>query len=182
MARGYETIIPDDTPWLKQVNESGAAFKAFELYRDAEPKISAQQAADILGRNVNTVKKWCAVNLWKSRREAWISYQSKLVVDELLQGIPKMRKTHADIASTMLIKAMKALKAMPVETMLPRDVSTMVDIATKLERISRGEATEKTENRTTISGDVSIRGIDLSKLTEEELKNLDELADKISPE
>jgi hypothetical protein len=91
-----------------------------------------------------------------------------------------MRKNHADIAASMLVKALKALKRIPVEEMTAQDISKMVDVATKLERISRGEPTEKTENKTELAGGINITALHLSDLSDDELSQLDLLASKIA--
>ena len=69
-----------------------------------------------------------------------------------------------------------------MDEMTPRDVATMVDVAAKLERISRGEVTERTEGKQTIAGEVSFSSIDLSKVSDEELAALDEITGKIFAE
>ena len=58
-----------------------------------------------------------------------------------------MRKRHADIASAMLIKAAKALARIPEDEIKAADVSRMVETASKLERISRGDVGEVVEER-----------------------------------
>ena len=62
----------------------------------------------------------------------------------------------------------------------------MVDIASKLERLSRGEATERTEGKRTIAGTVQANlkmpEIDFSGLTDSELEQLDEFIYKLAAE
>ncbi len=101
---------------------------------------------------------------------------------ELEKGITGMRKNHVAIATAMLGKAAQALKDLPTADMSPKDIATMVDVAAKLERLSRGEVTERTEGTQTIAGEVGLHQIDLSKVTDEELAQLDEITGKILAE
>jgi hypothetical protein len=83
-----------------------------------------------------------------------------------------MRKDHADLASKMLVKAAKALVALPAEEMTMSDIIRTVDVATKLERLSRGEPTELTEWTTEHRGRVEIVSDPYDGLTTEELRRL----------
>ena len=64
----------------------------------------------------------------------------------------------------------------------------MVDVAAKLERLSRGEVTERTEGKQTIAGKVQtesvrkLEAVDLDKLTDEELEQLYETVAKLAAE
>ena len=51
------------------------------------------------------------------------------------------------IAESMLLKAAKALQKMSEEDMKPVDITRMVDVATQLERLSRGDTTDSIEIR-----------------------------------
>lgn len=102
--------------------------------------------------------------------------------EELAKGITEMRKNHVDIAKAMSGKALQALQKIPTDEMTPRDIITMVDVAAKLERISRGEATERTEGKQTIAGEVSLSSIDFRRVSDEELATLDAIAGKIFTE
>jgi hypothetical protein len=82
----------------------------------------------------------------------WDDEQDRIAREALSRGVVAMRKRHADIAMAMEAKALRALQKIPPEDMSPRDISTMVDVASKIERLSRGEVTEKTENKTEIDG------------------------------
>ena len=111
--------------------------------------------------------------------DAWDDEQDREIQRELVKGIAQMRKNHVGTAKAMLEKALLALRRIPVDEMTPTDVARLVDVAAKLERISRGEVTERTEGTQTIAGEVSLHQIDLSKVTDEELAALDEIAGKI---
>jgi len=138
--------------------------------------------------SINTIKKWNQRWNWKIRADAWDDEQDRLVREDLTKGIVQMRKRHSDIAQSMLVKALKGLSKIPDDELTMSDITKIVDIASKLERISRGEPTEKTEGKHTIAGDVrtesvvELQNIDLSGLTNRDLEKLDELINKLAPE
>jgi hypothetical protein len=139
--------------WEKQEGETAQDFRMFETYRDADPKISTAEVARRYKKSTETAGKVCHAKKWVERRDAFADHIGKLTVDELERGIPKMRKLHVDIARTMYLKALEALKSTPANKLTPQNISQMIDIGAKLERISRGEATEKIENDTHIEGE-----------------------------
>ena len=182
--------IPPE-PWERQDGEGPQAFRAFCAYRDSGAngaKRSLTKTAQNLTKNDGspysdgTMKAWSRKFNWQERVAAWDEEMDRQVREELTKGITNMRKNHADIARAMLTKALKAMQKIPDDELTPADVTRMVDIASKLERMSRGEATERIEGKQTIAGEVSLSQIDLSKITEEELAKLDEIAGKISTE
>jgi hypothetical protein len=53
------------------------------------------------------------------------------------------------MAKAMLLKAGKALERIPIDEIKASDISKLIESATKLERISRGDVGEVVEERTT---------------------------------
>ncbi len=178
-------------PWDRQPGEGPQAFRAFAAYRDSGAngaKRSLQKTAESLTKSngepysVGTLKDWSRKWSWQARVDAWDDEQDREIQRELVKGIAQMRKNHVGTAKAMLEKALLALRRIPVDEMTPTDVARLVDVAAKLERISRGEVTERTEGTQTIAGEVSLHQIDLSKVTDEELAALDEITGKIFTE
>jgi hypothetical protein len=174
---------PTDTlrePWERQENESVQAFEAFQLYRDMGTERSLIKVEQKLDKSHNLIGRWSKNHKWVARVEAWTDEQDRITRENLSKGVTAMRKNHTDIATAMLVKALKALQKLPVEEMTPADVAKLVDVASKLERISRGEATEKTESKTELAGGLTVNEVDLSSLSDDELAALDEITGKIS--
>jgi len=165
-------------PWERQPGEGSEAFKAFSFYRDAQPKISMATVAEKYTKSYSLVRRWGARFNWKERREAWEDEQDRLTRLELVKGIAAMHKKHVDIAATMMLKAADALQQLPTSAMTPRDIATLVDTAAKLERLSRGEATERSENSQGFSGQVNLSVNPYEGLTTEELRRLAQLVDE----
>jgi hypothetical protein len=167
--------------WERQDTESAQAFEAFKTYRDMGADRSLVKVAQKLGKSVPLMERWSKDKEWVVRVTDWERDQDRQIRDILTKGKAAMLKNHTDIATAMLVKSVKALQKLPIEDMTPRDISTMVDIAAKLERISRGEVTDKTESKIEFAGELKVMNtnLDLILLSEDELNALDELVRKI---
>ena len=100
-----------------------------------------------------------------------------------------MRKKHARLACQMNTKAAKRLLTMPKEEITAADLVRLVDVGVKIERLSRGESTENRqisgEAKVIHQGEVTVKNpmsLDLSRLSDEELSNLEQLLEKLHPE
>lgn len=134
-------------PWERQEGETSKAYEGFCAYRDLGPSRSIAKAGQKLGKNKVTLERWSTENEWVKRVAAWDAEQDRIARQAQVDEIKKMRKRHADLASAMLIKAAKALQRIPEDEIKAVDVSRMVETASKLERISRGDVGEVVEER-----------------------------------
>ena len=134
-------------PWERQQDETSKAYAAFCIYRDLGPERSLQKAADNLGKSRGLLEGWSSRFEWGKRTAAWDAEQDRQARQAQIEEIKKMRKRHADLASAMLVKAARALQRMPEDEIKPQDISRFVDVASKLERISRGDVSEVIEER-----------------------------------
>lgn len=138
-------------PWERQPDENPKPFEAFCAYRDMGMERSIRAVAAKLGKSETLIARWSTNNHWVERVAAWDDEQERIEREiaqkEQAREIRKMRKKHADLASAMLIKATKALKAIPDDEIKAGDLTRMVDVAAKLERISRGDVGEVVEER-----------------------------------
>ena len=137
----------ENKPWERQEGETARAYEAFSEYRDMGADRSLAKVGQKLGKSKAQMEKWSKKYSWVVRVEAWDIEQDRLIREELMKNIGAMRKRHADIAVAMLTKAAKALLKIPVEEVKASDISRMVDVASKLERISRGDVGEVVEER-----------------------------------
>lgn len=139
-------------PWERQENETPKRYQAFCTYRDmgAEER-SIRKAAVLLGKSDTLIGRWSSEGKWVERVAAWDDEQERkereIAQKEQAKAIREMRKKHADLASAMLIKAAKALSKIPDDEIKAGDMTRMVDVASKLERISRGDVGEVVEER-----------------------------------
>lgn len=141
-----KTTIPPE-PWERQKGETARAFEAFAVYRDMGPSRSINKTAQALDKNRTTIGEWSAKYEWVKRVAAWDAEQDRIARQKNTEEIKKMRKRHTDLASAMLVKAARALQRIPDDEIKAADVSRMVETASKLERISRGDAGEVVEER-----------------------------------
>lgn len=134
-------------PWELQEGESTKAFEAFCVYRDLGINRSIAKAGESLGKSQALLEGWSSKHSWVDRAAAWDAEQDRILRQEQLKEIKKMRKRHADLAHDMLLKAAQALKFIPEDEVKAADISRMVEVASKLERISRGDSGEVVEER-----------------------------------
>ena len=137
--------------WDRLPTESTKAYEAFSIYRDMGRERSLSKVAERLQKSDTLMGRWSRNFDWVERAACWDDEQDRIEREiaqrEQAQAIKNMRKRHAEIANAMLIKAAKALKRLPEDEIKPQDVSRMVDVASKLERISRGDVGEVVEER-----------------------------------
>ena len=139
--------MADTQPWERQDGETAKAYEAFSEYRDMKADRSLAKVGQKLGKSKAQMEKWSKKYSWVARAEAWDLEEDRLVRAALTKEIGAMRKRHADTAKAMLIKAAQALGRIPVDEIKAQDISRMVDVAAKLERISRGDVGEVVEER-----------------------------------
>lgn len=136
-------------PWERQDNETPKQFEAFVVYRDMGEERSLSKVADKLQKSTTLMGRWSGLNSWVERVAAWDDEQERILRHEQIKEIKKMRKRHADTATAMIAAAAKGLKNIMEhpEEMKPGDVARLVEVASKLERISRGDVGDVVEQR-----------------------------------
>ena len=134
-------------PWERQQGETTRAYEAFCIYRDMGASRALRKVVQQLNKNLTTIAEWSTKYEWVKRVAEWDAEQDRIARQAQVDEIKRMRKRHADLASAMLIKAAKALQRIPEDEIKAVDVSRMVETASKLERISRGDVGEVVEER-----------------------------------
>lgn len=134
-------------PWERQEGETPKAFEAFSIYRDMGIDRSLRKVVQQLNKNLTTIAEWSSKYEWVDRVAAWDAEQDRIARLEQIKDIKKMRKRHASIAGQMLLKAAEALQIIPADEVKASDVSRLVDVASKLERLSRGDVGDVIEER-----------------------------------
>ena len=182
-------------PWERIPGETPREYQKFCAYRDmntADRPIrtrSLPKLAKEIGFSLDHLKKLSAKNNWVERAAAYDSYLEELAREQNEAEIIKMRKNHALLASQMITKAAKRLLTMPEEEITAADLVRLVDVGVKIERLSRGESTENRqisgEAKVIHQGEVAVKNqmnLDLSRLTDEELSELEQLLEKLHSE
>lgn len=140
-----DIVVPE--PWEQQEGESSKAYQAFCEYRDMGANRSIRKLAQKINKSVTWLGEWSKTYDWVKRCQAWDSEQDRIARQAQLDEIVKMRKRHAKIAETALEKVLEALASMDPEEMSNADITRMMDTASKLERISRGDVGDVIEER-----------------------------------
>lgn len=170
----------NDKPWERGEGESEKAFEAFVIYRDLGQDRTISAVVKRLEKSRSLIDRWKDRYNWSERALLYDNEIEKRALAKAVRERKSMSERHIKIAMQMQRKALEALQLLPVEDMSSKDITNMMDIAAKLERLSRGEATEKTESVTEIAGELKVNRIDLSMLSDKELELLNELTDKVT--
>lgn len=133
--------------WERQPGETAKAFKAFCVYRDLGPDRSIAKAGAALGQLPGGLEDWCSKNEWVKRSMAWDDEKDRQARQEQLDEIKKMRVRHARIAQKALEKVSAALDNINPKAMSNADVARLMDVSSKLERLSRGDVGDVIEER-----------------------------------
>lgn len=170
-------------PWDRQDGESSASFQAFIVYRDMGPKRSLRAAATKGGISSTQMITHSRRNEWVKRVAAWDRRKDQARTRAELSELEKMHQRHIrasmklqDLTLLEMKLAIKAvqgkLDACDLEgAEAPDKIATTLDKATKIERLARGESTERIEGT-----------LDLSRLSVEDLRELKRLRDKMRTE
>lgn len=138
-------------PWERRESESTKAYEAFCIYRDMGPDRSLAKVAEKLSKSEQLMKRWSYTYGWVERAAKWDDEKDRIEREaaqkEQAKAIRDMRTRHAKLAEAMLMKAARGLARIPDDEIKPGDISRMVDVASKLERISRGDVGEVVEER-----------------------------------
>lgn len=143
---------------------------------DLTVRRSLREIAKGAGCRRQTLEAISAKNRWVERAEAYDADVERKIREKNEAEILKMRERHAMLATQMLKKATIRLLALRDGELDPADLIRMIDTGVKIERLSRGEATENQQ----ISGKINATQkteVDLSRLTDEELRKLAALSD-----
>ena len=132
--------------WERQPGESAKAFHAFTFYRDLGHERSVSKVAQIYrpGRNLRSLmSRWSTKYSWVKRAEAYGDHLDELRRKRNEKEIQVMEKRHITLSMSLQQKAAEKLKDLKGKDMkVPEAIKALVEGA-KLERLTRGEPTEK---------------------------------------
>lgn len=161
--------------WERQQDEPDEAFRAFVYYRDMPlPRKVDAYGAFPVAQMFRWHKQWA----WTIRARAYDNHLSSFAVECKKAEIAKSSKTiaeeHIAILADMRVflqlevgKLLEQASALGGGAMVkPSELGRLLDITVKLDRLVRGESTEKVET------------VDLSHMTDDELEAFNELSRK----
>lgn len=142
-----DIYILEPEPWERQLNESPQAFEAFACYRDMGASRSLAKVSRVLCKCKALMERWSKENDWVKRAAAWDAEKDRVARQTQLSDIKAMRERHAAIAKKMMDTADSALNNINPNEVSTNEIARLVEIASKLERISRGDVGEVIEER-----------------------------------
>lgn len=163
MAVGWEEAEPQ--PWEKLDEESSRSYQCFTIYRDLGKDRSLRKAADVFYQDgerpatnsqVNQAERWSYTFGWVSRAEAYDHHLTEKFREEQEEQRRKMLERHATVATMFQRKIIERLQGLSVEELSPGVLARWLEVAVKVERLSRGEATERAEVSGPDGGPISI--------------------------
>lgn len=146
------------SPWEQQAGESAKAYAAFCLYRDLGSRRSLDEASRSYhrsGRDIQhasagrsprasgTIRRWAQRYNWLARARAWDQEAERIKQAEQHAAIQEMAERHAKEALMMQNKAVERLRQLRPEELGARETLAYLVEAAKLERLARGEPTER---------------------------------------
>lgn len=147
------TLDLDRPTFDQQPQETDRAYQVFLAYRNlpAATRTLRLAAAEFYGEategNVRYVKELSRLNRWPERVHDFDVQEANRIVEELRAGIVNMRTRHAQIASVALSKVVEKLATINVDAMSVRDMTYLLDIAVKVERLSRGDSCDSVQGQ-----------------------------------
>ena len=138
----------DKQPWERMKGENTKAYAYFETYLFMGPtERSLGKVGEKFGKSSVAIENHSRKYNWVERAEAWDNEQSRIARETHQKEIIEMRNRHAELARKMIEKAEAAVENIDPEKLNPGSLSKIVDVAAKLERISRGDVGEVIEER-----------------------------------
>jgi len=134
-------------PWERQPGETSKAYAAFCIYRDLGLERTLNNVRKKFAENgkrisVKFLGRWSSKYNWVARCEAYDDYLERKKREEKEAAILKMAERHAKLAMAFQQKIAQRLQEVDPLELSPSDMVKWLDVATKLERLSRGEPTE----------------------------------------
>lgn len=165
-------------PWEQLPGESAKAYLGFCTYRDLGPDRCLDQASrayhqpqgeqgDQAGhkpRASGTIRRWAQRWNWSARALAWDRELERVKRQEQLAAVQEMGERHAREAMMLQTKAVERLRQLRPEELKPHDTLAYLVEAAKLERLARGEPTERVAEEHTFT--------DVKALTDDELARI----------
>ena len=167
-------------PWEQMSGESAKAYRAFDLYCNLGPRRSLDQASRAYHqrshaaandttsgrkpRASGTIRRWAERWNWGSRAMAWDQEVARVRHSERLAQFKEMDERHVKEMIFLQQRAVERGRLLTPEELTPGDVRRYLIEAIKMERLVRGEPTERVAEEHTL--------VDVKELTDEQLAGI----------
>jgi hypothetical protein len=143
--RRAPAALGGETPWVQQPGESGAAFRAFSVYRDMGPcrtvveayrqtkgKPSARQAA-------GTWNAWAARWRWAERARTYDAHLDRVALAARAEAVARLQEKHKFQLRHLFNQAIRAGQQLDPDRMTPEQVLRFTEKVIILERLVHGQ-------------------------------------------
>lgn len=166
--------------WERQPGETDKAFQAFVLYRDAGPMRSVTNIGLALDKSRTLIGRWSSDWGWVERASAWDDEADRLARErdllerqhsrtEMLDGHAKLGKAMTQIAAQGFLEydASNPMGKQRIKAMGPAELARLAQTGAQMERLARGETTERIEVKAAMAWVEGFIDISLSYLPPE---------------
>ena len=171
--------------------ESTPAWQAAKAYFEMGVDRSKRAVGKKLSKSGSLIDRWAVRHRWVARAREWDAEQEALEAKARLDAIgddakkwrvreEALRQERYDW-SVLLIKAGCDILKKPFTDVRPSDAAKLIEAGAKLRALAAGAPTDKTE--TVQSGTIKVEtdSVDLSRLTTEQLDQLETIAIQLQP-
>lgn len=162
---GTDKHTPTPLPWERLPGETPKAWRAFCIYRDMGPTRTIMRTVQALGLRAGAARRlqeWSSRYRWAERvaaYDAWLDAQQRA---EREAAVREMARRHAELAMALLERVRARVDTLRPEELTPSEVARWLEVAARLERLSRGEP--ETAGRQ--QHELDVRGLSWAELAE----------------
>ncbi len=170
------TEYNDDEPWTRQPCDSPARWRAFVAYRDQTPPRTIRATSEALGGyDARTLERYSSSDAWPERCAAFDRHldaaRVTVITDVLAEDARHVAARHVELLRDAQEAAAQVVRQWlatinaggRLDGWSPGEVRGMIKDMLILERLVRGEATERVEHGV---------GFELARLTLDEIQTL----------
>jgi hypothetical protein len=168
-------------PWEQQApEETDTAYRAFAVYRDLGPSRSLRRSAEVYyvertslpASQLRQLAKWSVPNRWVARShefDAWNDYERHAAREN---DIRAMETRHASIGISLQRTALERMETLTASQLTAPAVVQFLKEGVLIERLARGEATDRTELGGTSGKPVEIAAVSASQMVRDRLETM----------
>ena len=194
------TLDTDRKPWQRLEGEPNRAFHSFTHFRDLAPwersihraytnhQLICKKKSIDPPRILTCSPDWRGYSFkwsWRERAGLHDSDVAERERERRLRDVEAMNVRHQGLAIALQNLAIARLQQIAdskaILAMSPRELAVVIDRASKVERAARGAATVITSTVKTPDGAAADQPLNLSKLTDSELAEFEQLLIKAKP-
>jgi hypothetical protein len=143
----------EQRPWDRQMGEGSKAYSHFCIYRDMGVSRSLRQMEklDACTSQLRQLMRWSSRWAWVDRSQRYddhLQHQDRLRQEEERKDMVSRHAKIAVLSQTLVVKGIEKLVAeieQGKRDLSASEASRLLDVAVKIERLSRGEPTEISE-------------------------------------